>query len=116
MNSNWVLLIIGGLFETGFAISLGKAQFSTGKEFWLWIGAFLVSVTISMFLLYKSTGGAHPISVGTAYAVWAAIGLVGTALLGILVFKEPVTFWRLFFLTTLILSVIGLKLVSGNAG
>lgn len=45
---NWILLIIGGLFETGFAISSGKAQHTSGKEMWLWLIAFAVSVCISM--------------------------------------------------------------------
>ena len=49
---------------------------------------------------------------GTAYAVWTGIGAVGTVLVGIFIFKEPATFWRIFFITTLIGSVIGLKSVS----
>lgn len=109
---NWILLIIGGLFETGFAISLGKAQESSGKEFILWIISFAVCVSISMLLLYKAMGGDKPIPVGTAYAVWGAIGAVGTVVSGVLIFKEPVTFWRLFFLSTLVISIVGLKFVS----
>ena len=57
-------------------------------------------------------GGDHGIPVGTAYAVWGAIGAVGTVIAGILLFKEPVTFWRLFFISTLVISVIGLQTVS----
>ena len=49
---------------------------------------------------------------GTAYTVWTGIGAVGTVLVGIIVFKEPATFLRLFFITTLIGSIIGLKVVS----
>ena len=49
---------------------------------------------------------------GTAYAVWTGIGAVGTTLVGIWFFKEPASFWRLFFLSTLIGSVVGLKAVS----
>ncbi|MBW7868374.1 MAG: QacE family quaternary ammonium compound efflux SMR transporter [Brumimicrobium sp.] len=109
---NWILLIIGGLFETGFAISLGKAQITSGKEFWMWIFSFAISVSLSMFLLYKSMGGEHAIPVGTAYAVWGAIGAVGTVILGVILFKEPISFWRIFFLCTLILSIVGLQLVS----
>lgn len=112
MNSNWILLIIGGLFETGFAISLGKAQLSTGKAYWLWLLSFIICVSISMVLLYKAMGGAKPIPVGTAYAVWGAIGAIGTVVMGILLFKEPITFWRLFFLSTLVISVVGLQVVS----
>lgn len=112
MNINWIILIIGGLFETGFAVSLGKAQHSSGKEIWLWLLSFAVCVSVSMYLLFKAMGGAHPIPVGTAYAVWGAIGAVGTVIAGILLFKEPVTFWRMFFISTLVISVIGLQTVS----
>lgn len=112
MNINWIILIIGGLFETGFAISMGKAQQTSGKESWFWLLSFAISVSISMFLLYKAMGGEKAIPVGTAYAVWGAIGAIGTVVAGILLFKEPVTFWRMFFLSTLVISVIGLQVVS----
>ena len=114
MNINWILLIIGGLFETGFAVSLGKAQHTSGKEMWLWLLSFVLCVSISMYLLFKAMGGANAIPVGTAYAVWGAIGAVGTVIAGILFFKEPVTFWRLFFLSTLVISIIGLQMVSSE--
>lgn len=112
MSINWVLLIIGGLFETGFAISLGKAQQTSGKSFAIWILTFAVCVCISMYLLFKAMGGERAIPVGTAYAVWGAIGAFGTVVAGILLFSEPVTFWRMVFLTTLVLSVVGLQMVS----
>jgi len=115
MSINWILLIVGGLFETGFAVSLGKAQHSSGKDFWLWLISFGFCVCLSMFLLFKAMGGEKAIPVGTAYAVWGAIGAVGTVVAGIFLFKEPVTFWRMFFLSTLVISVIGLQLVSNNA-
>lgn len=113
MSINWILLIIGGLFETCFAISLGKAQHTTGREMWMWLMFFIISVSLSMFLLFKAMGGEKPIPVGTAYAVWGAIGATGTVILGILLFNEPVTFWRMFFLSMLVISVIGLQVVSG---
>ncbi len=50
--------------------------------------------------------------IGTAYPVWTGIGAVGTVLVGIIFFHEPTTFWRMFFITTLIASVVGLKLIS----
>lgn len=114
MNINWIILIIGGLFETGFAVSLGKAQHSSGKEMWLWLLSFIVCVSISMYLLFKAMGGENPIPVGTAYAVWGAIGAVGTVIAGILLFKEPLTFWRMFFIATLVISVVGLQTVSSD--
>ena len=75
----------------------------------MWYGSFIVCLTISMVLLVKST---QHLPIGTAYAVWTGIGAVGTVLLGIFYFQEPATFWRIFFITTLIISIIGLKVVS----
>ena len=110
---NWILLIIGGLFETGFAMCLGKAQETTGKESYLWWAGFATSLFLSMFLLYKAISlGGNAIPIGTAYAVWTGIGAVGAVLMGIFIFNEPATFWRIFFAFTLIASVIGLKVVS----
>lgn len=114
MSINWILLIIGGLFETGFAVSLGKAQETSGKEFWMWIATFGICVSLSMFLLFKAMGGEQAIPVGTAYAVWGAIGAIGTVISGIFLFAEPVSFWRIFFLVTLIISVVGLQVVSSK--
>lgn len=105
---NWVILFIAGLFETGFAFCLGKARESTGNEMILWYLGFAVSLCISMVLLVKAV---QTLPIGTAYAVWTGTGAVGTVLVGILVFKEPATFLRLFFLSTLIASVVGLKMV-----
>ncbi len=106
---NWIILIIAGLCEVGFASCLGKAKEATGNETYYWYGGFLVFLTISMLLLVKATQG---LPIGTAYAVWTGIGAVGTVLVGIFVFKEPTSFWRVFFLLTLISSIIGLKFVS----
>lgn len=105
----WLILIIAGLFEVAFAFCLGKAKETTGTEMVLWYIGFAVALTISMALLIKAT---QSIPIGTAYAVWTGVGAVGTVLVGILVFKEPATFLRLFFLTTLIASIVGLKAVS----
>jgi quaternary ammonium compound-resistance protein SugE len=49
---------------------------------------------------------------GTAYVVWTGIGAIGTVLMGIFVFNEPAEFWRVFFIFTLIASIVGLKFVS----
>lgn len=106
---NWVILIIAGLFEVGFASCLGKAKETTGTESYFWYAGFLVCLTISMVLLMKAT---QTLPLGTAYAVWTGIGAVGTVLMGIFVFNEPATFWRIFFICTLIASIVGLKAVS----
>lgn len=106
---NWIILIIAGLFEVAFAFCLGKAKDAVGKEMFFWYGGFLVTLTISMVLLVRAT---QTLPIGTAYAVWTGIGAVGTVLVGIIFFKEPATFMRILFITTLIASIIGLKSVS----
>lgn len=110
---NWLILIIAGLFETTFAVCLGKAQETSGRESIVWWVGFAVALFLSMFLMYKAISvGSNPIPIGTAYAVWTGIGAVGGVLGGIIFFNEPVTFWRMFFVSTLIVSVVGLKFVS----
>jgi quaternary ammonium compound-resistance protein SugE len=106
---DWIILIIAGLFEVAFALCLGKAKAATGNEIYWWYAGFLVALCISMGLLMKAT---ETLPIGTAYAMWTGIGAAGTVLVGIFVFKEPATFLRLFFLFTLICSIIGLKAVS----
>jgi quaternary ammonium compound-resistance protein SugE len=108
---NWLLLVIAGLFEVGFATCLGKAKETSGTTSTYWMIGFFICLSISMFLLYKAT---QTLPIGTAYAVWTGIGAVGTVLVGIFYFREPAEFWRLFFLTTLIASIIGLKFVSSQ--
>ena len=106
---NWIILVIAGLFEVGFATCLGKAKETQGLTSTLWWTGFAVCLSISMYLLYRAT---LSLPIGTAYAVWTGVGAVGTVLVGIVIFKEPADFWRLFFITTLILSIVGLKFVS----
>ncbi len=106
---NWILLIIAGFFEVGFAACLGKAKAATGSTWTMWMLLFFLCLSASMYLLYRAT---LTLPIGTAYAVWTGIGAVGTVLVGIIIFKEPADFWRLFFITTLISSIVGLKFVS----
>ena len=108
---NWLILIIAGLFEVGFTTCLSKAKETAGTTSMLWILGFFVSLSLSMFLLYKAT---QTLPMGTAYAVWTGIGAVGTVIAGIIFFKEPADFWRVFFIVTLIGSIIGLKFVSSH--
>lgn len=106
---NWILLVVAGLFEVGFATCLGKAREQSGTVAGWWMAGFFVCLSISMYLLYRAT---QTLPIGTAYAVWTGIGAVGTVLVGILIFREPIAFWRIFFLFTLIASIVGLKVVS----
>ncbi len=108
---NWIILIIAGLFEVGFTTCLAKAKITNGHTSLWWLAGFFISLTASMFLLYKAT---QTLPMGTAYAVWTGIGAAGTVIIGILFFKEPADFWRLFFIVTLIASIVGLKMVSNH--
>lgn len=110
-NMNWIILIIAGLFEVAFATCLGKTKETSGATSGYWFIGFLVCLTISMLLLIKAT---QTLPIGTAYAVWTGVGAVGTVLIGIFIFKEPADFWRVFFIVTLIASIIGLKAVSSH--
>jgi len=107
----WIILIIAGLFEVGFTTCLGKAKESSGAAATLWLAGFFICLSLSMLLLYKAS---QSLPLGTAYAVWTGIGAVGTVIMGILFFNEPASFWRLFFIFTLIGSIVGLKFVSSH--
>ena len=106
---NWIILIIAGLCEVAFTYCLGRAKGVIGTQWWLWTGGFVFFYVLSAVLLAKAT---QSLPIGTAYAVWTGIGAVGAVLVGIIFFREPTSLWRLFFLTTLILSIVGLKTVS----
>jgi quaternary ammonium compound-resistance protein SugE len=108
---HWIILIVAGLFEAGFAACLGKAQQTNGTAYYLWFSGFLLCLAISMYLLVQAT---KVLPIGTAYAVWTGIGAVGSVLAGIVFFREPADFWRLFFVCTLIGSIVGLKFVSAG--
>jgi quaternary ammonium compound-resistance protein SugE len=107
----WILLILAGLLEVGFTTCLSKAKETSGTAFWFWLIGFFISVVFSMYFLYKAT---QTLPMGTAYAVWTGIGAAGTAIIGIFIFKEPAGVWRIFFIATLIGSIIGLKYVSSQ--
>ncbi|PUZ24687.1 QacE family quaternary ammonium compound efflux SMR transporter [Chitinophaga costaii] len=106
---NWILLVFAGLFEVAFTFCLEKVKGLSGLPMYGWYGGFILSLVLSMALLMKAI---QTLPIGTAYAVWTGIGAVGTVMVGIIVFKEPATCWRLFFITTLICSIVGLKVVS----
>ena len=103
---SWIILIIAGLFEVGFTTCL---KLSNNFSNLIWSIAFFVSITLSFLLLNKAI---QTIPIGTAYAVWTGIGAVGTVIMGILLYKEPADFWRMFFIFLLIGSIVGLKVVS----
>lgn len=106
---NWIILFTAGLFEVAMTFSLGKTRSAEGTTFVIWVAAFLLSAAISMGLLAKAI---QTLPLGTSYAIWTGIGALGTVLVGIFVFGEPVTFLRLLFTLTLFGSIVGLKIVA----
>ncbi len=106
---SWVYLVIAGLFEVGFTTSLKLSDNFSNKG---WAAAFFISITLSFYFLNKAI---QVIPIGTAYAVWTGIGAVGTVIAGIILFREPSDFWRMFFIFLLIGSILGLKFVSAQS-
>jgi quaternary ammonium compound-resistance protein SugE len=102
----WTFLIFAGLLEIGFGISLKLCEGFTKPIPTI---SFLLFASTSFYFLQRAIA---TIPIGTAYSVWTGIGAVGTTILGILIFKEQVSFGRIFFICTLIGSIVGLKLVS----
>lgn len=102
----WVYLIFAGIFEVGVTFCLGKIKVASGLEFFGWCATMLCGMTISILLVNKSMGG---IPLGIAYPVWTGIGAAGAVIVGCLFFGESVTFWRIFFITLLIIAIIGLE-------
>ena len=102
----WFWLILGGLFEVGFTTAL---RFVDGFRDLGWTLAFLVSVGLSMALLELAS---RTIPMGTAYAVWAGIGAIGTVIVGMAFFDEPATTIRLLLILVIVAAIAGLKLAS----
>lgn len=106
----WIILVVAGLFEICWAIGLKYTQGFTK----LWPSLLTAAaMVISVYLLAKA---AQHLPIGTAYAVWVGIGAVGTAVLGIVMLGESTDWPRILFISLLVVSIVGLKLVSiGNS-
>jgi quaternary ammonium compound-resistance protein SugE len=102
----WTYLFAAGFAEMGFTSFM---KLSNGFQKLGYNIAFAACALASFGLLNLST---RSLSLGTAYAVWTGMGAFGTAIIGIVFFGDSTGPWRLFFLTTLIASIIGLRLVS----
>jgi quaternary ammonium compound-resistance protein SugE len=102
----WIYLVAAGGFEMGFTTFM---KLSNGFRNWPYNICFAICALLSFGLLNLAT---RDLALGTAYAVWTGIGAAGTAMIGMLFFDEPTSFWRVAFLTTLIGSLVGLKFVS----
>ncbi|QBG48150.1 quaternary ammonium compound efflux SMR transporter SugE [Verrucomicrobia bacterium S94] len=102
----WIILIIAGLFESGWAVGL---KYSNGFTR-LWPSVWtIVSMAVSIWLLGIAL---KTLPVGTAYSIWVGIGAVGVVLLGIVLFKEPVNLGRLLSMMLILSGIIGLKLTT----
>src|SRR5689334_25394171 len=99
----WVLLVIAGMLEAGWAIGL---KYTHGFTKPLPSILTILGIVASMYLLATA---ARTLPIGTAYAVWVGIGTFGAVVLGMALLGEPATPSRLFFLALLMTSIIGLK-------
>ncbi len=102
----WVVLFVAGLFEVAWAVGLKYAEGFTRP----WPTAFVVvSLALSMALLGLAL---RTLPLGTAYAVWTGIGTVGTAVLGVALFREPATAARLACIGLIVAGIVGLKVLT----
>ena len=102
----WILLLVAGLLEVGWAIGLKYTEGFTR----LWPSVFtLAAMTGSVVLLGIAM---KSLPIGTSYAVWVGIGAVGTAILGIVLFGEPASTGRLLSLGLIVAGIVGLKLAT----
>lgn len=106
MSAAWLYLLFAGLLETAWAIGLKYTEGFTRLG-----PSLLTSVALigSMVLLSLAV---RTLPIGTAYAVWVGIGALGAAVLGVVLFEEPLSLARAFFLTLLLVAIVGLKLTS----
>lgn len=102
----WLILVLAGLFEIGWAIGLKYTHGFT--RLWPTIGT-VAAITISLVLLGIAM---KSLPVGTAYAVWVGVGAVGTVILGIVLLGEPANPGRLMSVGLIVAGIIGLKLAS----
>jgi quaternary ammonium compound-resistance protein SugE len=103
---NWIILVLAGIFEIGWAIGLKYTEGFT--RLWPTVGTVLAMV-ISLGLLGVAM---KSLPVGTAYAVWVGVGAVGTALLGIVLLGEPANAGRVISLALILAGIIVLKLAT----
>ncbi|AMK50446.1 hypothetical protein LF65_06545 [Clostridium beijerinckii] len=104
----WLMLIVAGLFETGWAIGLKYSEGFTK----LIPSVFTIIGMIASFYFLSLVLKSLPL--GTAYAIWTGIGTVGTVALGIILFKEPVDIIRLICIGFIVIGIVGLKIVSSH--
>ena len=102
----WGWLFVAGLFEVGWAVGLKYTEGFTRLWPSVWTG---IAAVASLALLGLSV---RTLPLGTAYAIWTGIGTVGTAILGVVLFKEPATVMRLVCIVLIVAGIVGLKLTT----
>lgn len=103
---HWILLVLAGLFEVGWAIGL---KYSHGfTRLWPSV-ATVLAMAVSLGLLGLAM---KSLPVGTAYAIWVGVGAVGTVILGIVLFGEPVNALRVVSVLLIVAGLVGLKLAT----
>ncbi|MBZ7984209.1 DMT family transporter [Campylobacter sp. RM12647] len=102
---SWIYLILAGAFEIGWPIGFKLA--SNGSK--IWIVFSIVSMGLSGLFLYLAQKN---IPISTAYIVWSGIGGLGTALIGIMIFNDSISFLKLMFLSLILIGLVGIKIVS----
>lgn len=100
----WILLVISGMLDVAWAVSMKYAQGYTR------LGWSLVSLALLAAFIYLLGRCLEVLPVGTAYAVWTGIGAVGTTIIGILLFSEPVNAMRIGSIALVVLGIAGLKM------
>lgn len=105
---SWGFLVVAGILEVFFAYCLKASESFTRIAPTV---SFVLGVVVSLYCLSRAL---QTIPLGTAYAVWTGIGAVGTVILGIAIYGDPVSLGRIFFMATLILSIVGLKFFGGT--
>ena len=104
----WCYLFLAGIFEMCWAVGM---KLSHGFSHLGWTAFTAVTMALSVWLLALAM---RSLPLGTSYAIWTGIGAVGTALVGILVFKEPAAFGRLISIFLILAGIVGLKLSSAG--
>ncbi len=105
----WIVLVVAGLLEIGWAVGLKYTDGFT--RLWPTL-ATLIALVASMGLLGVAL---RTLPLGTAYAVWTGIGSVGTAILGIILFREPATMLRLLCIGLIVAGIVGLKIATSSS-
>lgn len=102
---NWNYLIIAGIFEIGWPLGFKLSQTTSHK--YLWIAFAVLSMALSGYFLWLAQ---RDIPIGIAYAIWTGIGALGTLVLGIMVFNDPMNLFRLFSALLIVLGIVGIRM------